>query len=213
MPKVRLDFDLSPQLVLNVGLLKLGLEQHLQMAGMQKLEPMHAAMQGLTQDLTLRATTYCVRFSLARYTLPNFPLPKGLPMSKSESCHDSFCSALLWLAVALTDTCCGRFSAPAALALSDAACCCFSDRPGVAAWSDACGLDPTVALPAYEGTSGCVGIACARYTVAACLSSGMENTAMLPTPPRRAFKASDNCCYTLLSLPRYTAAAVSAADL
>lgn len=25
--------------------------------------------------------------SLARYTLPNFPWPSGLPMSKSASCH------------------------------------------------------------------------------------------------------------------------------
>ena len=30
---------------------------------------------------------YCVFFSLARYTEPNFPLPSGSPISKSERLH------------------------------------------------------------------------------------------------------------------------------
>lgn len=34
---------------------------------------------------TLRAMTNLLFFSLARYTLPNLPLPKGLPISKSLS--------------------------------------------------------------------------------------------------------------------------------
>ena len=39
------------------------------------------------KGVTLRATTYFDLRSLARYTLPNFPWPRGLPMSKSASCH------------------------------------------------------------------------------------------------------------------------------
>ena len=35
---------------------------------------------------TLRATMYLLFFSRARYTLPNLPRPRGLPMSKSLSC-------------------------------------------------------------------------------------------------------------------------------
>ena len=36
---------------------------------------------------TFRATMYLDFLSRARYTLPNFPCPRGLPMSKSASCH------------------------------------------------------------------------------------------------------------------------------
>ena len=43
-------------------------------------------MQGHRRS-TLRATMYFDLRSLARYTLPNFPWPSGLPMSKSASCH------------------------------------------------------------------------------------------------------------------------------
>ena len=43
-------------------------------------------MQGHRKS-TLRATMYFDFRSLARYTLPNFPWPSGLPMSKSASCH------------------------------------------------------------------------------------------------------------------------------
>jgi len=35
--------------------------------------------------LTLRAQIYLCFFSLTRNTLPNFPLPKGLPISKSSN--------------------------------------------------------------------------------------------------------------------------------
>lgn len=38
---------------------------------------------------------YLLLFSLARYTLPNFPLPSGLPMSNSESCHRRSLAAVL----------------------------------------------------------------------------------------------------------------------
>ncbi len=36
---------------------------------------------------TFRATMNLLFFSLARYTLPNFPLPRGRPMSKSSKDH------------------------------------------------------------------------------------------------------------------------------
>ena len=36
-------------------------------------------------SITLRATTFLLLFSRARYTLPNLPLPKARPISKSES--------------------------------------------------------------------------------------------------------------------------------
>jgi hypothetical protein len=36
---------------------------------------------------TFSATMNLLRFSRARYTLPNLPRPSGLPMSKSSSCH------------------------------------------------------------------------------------------------------------------------------
>jgi hypothetical protein len=36
---------------------------------------------------TFSATMYFDFLSLARYTLPNFPCPRGLPMSKSDSCQ------------------------------------------------------------------------------------------------------------------------------
>lgn len=36
---------------------------------------------------TFRATIYFVDFSLARQTFPNFPFPRGLPMSKSSRDH------------------------------------------------------------------------------------------------------------------------------
>ena len=63
MAQVRLDLNLAPELVLHVRLLELVLNR------------------------TLSATMYLLRFSRARYTLPNLPRPRGLPMSKSLSCR------------------------------------------------------------------------------------------------------------------------------
>ncbi len=48
---------------------------------------------------TFSATMYLLLFSLARYTLPNLPLPSGLPMSKSDNCHRRSLDAELLLAL------------------------------------------------------------------------------------------------------------------
>lgn len=44
-----------------------------------------------TDSRTLSATIYLLLRSRARYTLPNLPLPSGLPMSKSLSCQRCSC--------------------------------------------------------------------------------------------------------------------------
>eukprot|EP00955_Chlamydomonas_euryale_P094799 364892-Chlamydomonas_euryale.AAC.9 len=80
-------------------------------------------------------------FSRARYTLPNLPLPSGLPISKSDSVHDCFDAAAAGLPAS---------ASPTALVLA---------APG--AWFSASSLplpaSPAAGtLPAFEGCSAWV---------------------------------------------------------
>lgn len=71
-----LDFDFSTQLVFYSCFQQLTFEQHLSV-----LRPRRKRFRR-----TFRATMYFVLFSLAMKTFPNFPFPKGFPISKSASC-------------------------------------------------------------------------------------------------------------------------------
>lgn len=53
----------------------------------QQCKILSGPMEERAKLSTFRATMYFDFRSLAKYTLPNFPWPKGLPMSKSASCH------------------------------------------------------------------------------------------------------------------------------
>lgn len=118
MAQVGLYLYLSSQLVLNLVLLQLCLVQclsesdklsarhHIVLMLLCKVnDALHRRVCGSLEiclapnKLTFRATMYFDFLSRARYTLPNFPCPSGLPMSKSASCH--LRSLLVELAVPL----------------------------------------------------------------------------------------------------------------
>ena len=71
-PEVRLYLYLSPQLMLHLRFLELRLKQHLQQNNHRL--PRHSPPPLRPhKPLTFKATTNRLFFSLARYTLPNFP--------------------------------------------------------------------------------------------------------------------------------------------
>ena len=110
---MRLDLHLSAQLVLNIGVTKLVLEQNLQVIQRASLKPKsisHTRSKASAisyydigkQLPTFKAIMNLVCLSLARYTFPNLPRPRGFPMSKSVSCQRLSLSVLLTELLLLT---------------------------------------------------------------------------------------------------------------